>query len=306
MLLPPCNGCSSETIEILHLQLTPLRVVCLGLFTEKSSRLTRCFAPAAAATAAAFARVSLAEETGARLYLRDKARPLSRQQVLQQLGVASASPPGLFSRQFGICVSSTTPTLRIPTLSIHLGPDITSDSVLQRSQPQQFKPKSGQTFCFTEGCGYMSARLWRRLGDAFPQLRRCSAVQMRLGGLKGMLVLHPTFPPGLLERGQDIMAHASMAKFAAAAHLQVPTGPRAASLQQQQQQQQQPQQCSNCMRPVPLLQRPQALPAAGRSTVTLCTYIGFLKCMQTCMCLAGFGGKRPLKATSGFSEPPGK
>ncbi|CDJ64127.1 LOW QUALITY PROTEIN: RNA dependent RNA polymerase domain-containing protein, putative [Eimeria necatrix] len=297
MLLPPCAGCSSETIEILHLQLTPLRVVCLGVFTEKTSRLTRRFA--AAAAAAAFARVSLAEETGARLYLQDKARPVSRQQVLQQLGLASASPPGLFSRQFGICVSSTTPTLRIPTLSIHLGPDITSNSVLQRSQPQQFKPKRGQIFCFTEGCGYMSARLWRRLGDAFPQLRRCSAVQMRLGGLKGMLVLHPAFPPGLLERGQDIMAHASMAKFAADAHLQV---------------RHRPPRCSATaaaaavasMRPALLLLHPQAKTAACRATVTLCTHIGFLKCMQTCMRPSGFGGKRPLKATGGFSEPPGK
>ncbi|XP_026189729.1 uncharacterized protein LOC113146483 [Cyclospora cayetanensis] len=208
-LQPLC--CPQGSSEIVHLQLTPLRVICRGPFVERTNRLTRLFASFAAG--GAFVRVTIAEETGSKLYGKSVAASIRRADILRALGSLSCSTPGLFGRQFGICVSSTTPTLSVTKEAINVQPDITSASVDRAFQPTQYSPRKDQVFCFTDGCGFMSARFWHRLATAYPQYRRCSAVQMRLGGFKGMLALHPCFPESLLEKGHDIIAHHSMLKF---------------------------------------------------------------------------------------------
>lgn len=48
---------------------------------------------------------------------------------------------------------------------------------------------------------------------AFPQLAASSAIQMRLGGIKGMLFVHPNFPKEAADEGCDIVIHESMVKF---------------------------------------------------------------------------------------------
>ncbi|KAL8446858.1 hypothetical protein Emag_004619 [Eimeria magna] len=173
--------------------------------------------------------------------------PTGREEILSVLGSFSSSDPGLFARQFGLCVSSTRPTLELKPESLELRPDLTSACVCKEAHPFGYQPRPGQDFCFTgedsydfmtnlsfacnspcpplaadaaaavaaaaEGCGFMSGALWRRLGSLHPRLSRSSAVQLRLGGFKGMLALHPAFPKEALSRGVHVLLHHSMKKL---------------------------------------------------------------------------------------------
>lgn len=67
-LSPALLSCGTEALstEVVHLQLTPLRVVCRGFFAEKPNRLMLKFP--SLVTQGGLVRVALAEETGSRLY----------------------------------------------------------------------------------------------------------------------------------------------------------------------------------------------------------------------------------------------
>lgn len=75
--------------------------------------------------------------------------PLTRAQILQAFGDFSLNSPGVFAKQFGICLSATTATIPLRAGEIVLAPDITSGWVDAAWQAAEYSLKKGQTFCFT-------------------------------------------------------------------------------------------------------------------------------------------------------------
>ncbi|KAL8425091.1 hypothetical protein Efla_001480 [Eimeria flavescens] len=180
------SSCPQGLCHVMHIQLTPLRSICRGVFQETSNRLLRLF-PSLAAEGH-LVRVTAAEETGARLYtrsgrgLKTSGRAVRGSLVRRMfegiavghlqfsvlgvslgqlrkgafwalnavaLGSFCLSRPGLFARQFGLCVSSTTATLNLQQQALEVKPDLTSACVLEEYHPPGYQPKRGQVFCFT-------------------------------------------------------------------------------------------------------------------------------------------------------------
>lgn len=76
-------------------------------------------------------------------------------------------------------------------------------------------------FCFTDGVGEMSTSVARRVQKKLGLERPPSAIQIRLGGAKGVLVVNPDLGRGLGSsyRGQDLVLRKSQVKFASDSRL---------------------------------------------------------------------------------------
>ncbi|KAL8274702.1 hypothetical protein Esti_001417 [Eimeria stiedai] len=249
------SSCMEGVCELMHIQLTPLRTLCRGVFQENTNRLLRLFP--SLAVGGGFVKAGVAEETGARLYhssmvlhravrasligrmvkgfevghlrfcllgvslaqLRkgamwalNTAAPTSREVIFQFLGSFSFSDPGLFARQFGL-----------PGVLLHRRETTCRPQhSLSRARNSPHCPPlaaaaaevaAAVSVAAAEGCGFMSGELWRRLGALHPRLSRSSALQLRLGGFKGMLALHPAFPEDASSRGVHVLLHDSMKKL---------------------------------------------------------------------------------------------
>ncbi|KFG58487.1 RNA-dependent RNA polymerase RDP [Toxoplasma gondii RUB] len=138
-------------------------------------------------------------------------KELSAEAILSRLGVFNSSiSPGVLTKRLGICFSSTLPTIDVRDEEMLLVPDVTSSAVTaamsgeaQRRKGEEERRISSRAikldpnspeFIFTDGSGAISLDLWRRIVACLPALRTSSAFQIRLGGIKGMLLLHPAFP----------------------------------------------------------------------------------------------------------------
>ncbi|KAL8452724.1 hypothetical protein Emed_001288 [Eimeria media] len=175
------SSCMDGVCELMHIQMTPLRTLCVGVFQENTNRLLRLFP--SLADGGGFVRAGVAEETGARLYHNSMLLVLKLLLVLLLLL--------LF--------------LLLWLLLLRLINDAASCVYCRSSNATGRNTQ--------KGCGFMSGELWRRLGALHPQLSRSSALQLRLGGFKGMLALHPAFPKEALSRGVHVFLHHSMKKL---------------------------------------------------------------------------------------------
>ncbi|XP_055939511.1 uncharacterized protein LOC129969117 [Argiope bruennichi] len=106
--------------------------------------------------------------------------------------------PKCLSR-IGQCFSQTEDTVHIPLDDANVR--------FERDVEGGFDPMSGKPYIFSDGIGRISTNLVEKVRKTFRHNTECSALQIRYGGCKGMLVLDPTL------RGADIVFRESMRKF---------------------------------------------------------------------------------------------
>lgn len=71
-----------------------------------------------------------------------------------------------------------------------------------------------RSFLFaTDGSGAISQELWSSVASTSAGYQTSSGLQIRLGGIKGMLVLHPSFPREVAPRPVHLLIPQSMYKF---------------------------------------------------------------------------------------------
>jgi RNA-dependent RNA polymerase len=79
---------------------------------------------------------------------------------------------------------------------------------------EQIKDIVNADFTFTDGSGYASEEIMQRVADAF-DFNRVSAIQMRFGGFKGVLIAHPGLGKVRAngEKTPQLLLRESMKKF---------------------------------------------------------------------------------------------
>jgi RNA-dependent RNA polymerase len=121
---------------------------------------------------------------------------------------------GKCGARLGQCFSATLSTINVTRNEIEVIPDFTNDK-----------------YCFSDGCGRISAEMATRIAtslnlvdeETINNARSCislveigvvpSAFQVRLGGVKGVLAVHPTLPYLKNDRVVHIQVRPSMVKF---------------------------------------------------------------------------------------------
>ena len=102
--------------------------------------------------------------------------------IIKELGEFDASQGQLkmYARR-GQCFTTTKFIVKLESSQLRKIEDI--------ERPKEDEP--GEKYCFTDGCGNISTALCDKINEKFGLLQ-CSAYQVRLGGIKGVLISKPT------------------------------------------------------------------------------------------------------------------
>ncbi|KAI0944787.1 hypothetical protein AcW1_001640 [Taiwanofungus camphoratus] len=89
-----------------------------------------------------------------------------------------------WAARFALGLSNSVPGLRLEPCNIKYEKDIVCEAFTGSGKPPS-------EMIMTDGCGFISHKALRKLQDIFQWPIEPTAIQMRIGGAKGLLVLHP-------------------------------------------------------------------------------------------------------------------
>jgi RNA dependent RNA polymerase len=115
---------------------------------------------------------------------------LSREQFLLGLGDFSGVDKTKLGDRISLCFTQTKPLLHL-----------SMDQILAESEVIH------DGYCFSDGCGIMGWRIAKRIAEIDKNTSGYGSIQIRLGGVKGMLTVRKDFPP------DKIGIRPSMCKF---------------------------------------------------------------------------------------------